>query len=187
LNTNSGSGELPGGKTMIVKLFSVACSIVCLLLAVQSVAKAQVFDPPSGDEIAKTNGVVTAQTSEKEATDPSGIKQTSWYSLPMPKITMPKIEMPQFSMPSFWTSKDGASTDKPSMFAPLTSSAKKIGDGSKKMWEGAKDMVDFGRGESDQQAVSKKGPSFWDRLFVDKEPEGPGTVAEWMAQPRLDP
>ncbi|MEO2049576.1 MAG: hypothetical protein ABGX16_23710 [Pirellulales bacterium] len=171
---------------MIVKLFSVACSIVCLLLAVHPVAMAQVFDPPLDDKTAKINGVVTAQNSEKEAADSSGIKQTSWYSLPMPKITMPKIEMPQFSMPSFWTSKDGASTDNTSMFAPITSGAKKISDGSKKAWEGAKDMFDFGRGESNQKAVSKKGPSFWDRLFVDKEPEGPRTVAEWMAQPRLD-
>jgi len=99
-------------------------------------------------------------------------------------------------MPSFWASAGESSAAKPSMFAPLTTGAQKISAGSKKAWDGAKEMFSFGRGQSGSQTPStasrkvenaKKGPSLWDRMFTLKEPEGPKTVAEWMAQPRLDP
>jgi hypothetical protein len=180
---------------MVVLRNYVFCLSCLLLLAVYPLASAQVLDPPSGDA-AKSVGVVTAQASGKASEDSSGVKQASWYSLPMPKIMLPKIEMPSFSMPSFWASGDASSADKPSIFAPLTTGAQKISDGSKRAWDGAKDMFSFGRGQSDSQTSStasqkvenaKKGPSLWDRMFTPKEPEGPRTVAEWMSQPRLDP
>ncbi len=173
---------------MVLRIF-VVCSANFLLLAVQPLATAQLLDSPSKGGAAKSGGVVTAQVSEKALAEPSGVKQTNWYTLPMPKITMPKIEMPRFSMPSFGASGGESSADKPSMFAPLTAGAHKVSDGSKKAWEGAKDMFSFGRGHSDQKApkpASNKGPSLWERMFTPKEPEGPRTVAEWMAQPRLD-
>lgn len=177
---------------MVVLRISVVCSVCFLLLVVHPRATAQVFDPPTSDENAKSQGIVTAEASEKVSADSSGVKQTNWYTLPMPKITMPKIEMPRFHMPSFWASSAEASADKPSMFAPVTAGAQKISDGSKKAWEGTKEMFSFSRGTSgkhDSNAASRKrkGPSLWERMFTPKEPEGPRTVAEWMAQPRLDP
>ena len=175
---------------MLVLRVFVVCLAIFLLLAVLPLAMAQVLDPPSKGGTAVSGGVVAAQGPENESAGPSGVKQTNWYTLPMPKITMPKIEIPRFGMPSFGASGGESSADKPSMFAPLTAGAHKISDGSRKAWAGAKEMFSFGRGHSDPQAptpAAKKGPSLWARMFTPKEPEGPKTVAEWMAQPRLDP
>ena len=96
----------------------------------------------------------------------------------MPKVTMPKISMPK--MPA-------------DPLAPVKTSAKKVGEGTKKAWEGTKEIFTFGGAKSAKPAAgaaAPKEPSVWKRMFggeVKKEPEGPQTVAEWMAQPRLDP
>lgn|GEM_PF-1723260 len=182
---------------MVVLRVSVVCAAYCVLLLVHPQATAQVFNATTGSGAAQTGPVVPRHASEKTAPgakkaspDPSGVKQTSWYSVPMPRITMPKIEIPRFKMPSFLASSGASSADKPSMFAPLTAGAHKISAGSKKAWQGAKEMFSVGRRESDKkvpQAAAKKGPSLWERMFTRKEPKGPRTVAEWMAQPRLDP
>ena len=47
----------------------------------------------------------------------------------MPKITMPKIEMPK--MPA-------------DPLAPVKASARKVSDGTKKAWEGTKELFTFG-------------------------------------------
>ena len=176
---------------MVMLRLSVVCAACFLLpMVLPAQATAQLLNPPSGDaakETAKSGGVATAQLAQEKT---SGVKQTNWYSVPMPKITMPKIEIPRFHMPSFGSSGSESSVDKPSMFAPLTAGAHKIGVGSKKAWEGTKEMFRFGRGGASQQATQaslRKKPSLWERMFTPKEPEGPRTVAEWMAQPRLDP
>ena len=177
---------------LVLRLF-IVCSACFWLLAAPTQVTAQLLNRPESagaDKTAKSEGVISAQVTEKESKDSSAVKQTNWYSVPMPKITMPKIEIPRFSMPSFMASDSGSSTAKPSMFAPLTAGAHKISDGSKKAWEGAKDMFRFGRGQSKKpmpQSDAAKRPSLWERMFTPKEPEGPRTVAEWMSQPRLDP
>jgi hypothetical protein len=103
-------------------------------------------------------------------------EQSPWGWIKMPKIHMPKIEMPK--MPA-------------DPLAPIKTSARKVSDGTKKAWEGTKEI--FRGGSKDSQtrvATQGEAPSMWQRMFGPKEepqPEGPKTVAEWMAQPRLDP
>ena len=105
--------------------------------------------------------------------------ESPWGWLKMPKITMPKIEMPK--MPA-------------DPLAPIKASGRKVGDGANKAWEGAKEMLTLGGSKNQQPearvATSGEAPSMWQRMFgksEPKQPEGPATVAEWMAQKRLDP
>jgi hypothetical protein len=87
---------------------------------------------------------------------------------------MPKIEMPKLP------------TDP---FAPVKASARKVSDGTKKAWEGTKELFTFGnRAERPTERVASRPdqPSVWQRMFGGgaQEPDGPQTVADWMAQPR---
>jgi hypothetical protein len=74
---------------------------------------------------------------------------------------------------------------------PVKSGYSKVTTGTKKAWEGTKEMFTFGDNESSSQTAANAQPKegFWSRMFS-KEPEkpsGPQTVGEWMSQPRLDP
>jgi hypothetical protein len=105
----------------------------------------------------------------------SEVKQTAWPSIPLPKISMPKISMPDMSV----------------VTGPVKSGYSKVTTGTKKAWEGTKEIFTFGDGESASQTAAGSQPreGFWSRMFS-KEPEkpsGPQTVGEWMSQPRLDP
>lgn len=104
-----------------------------------------------------------------------------WGWLKMPTITMPKITMPK--MPA-------------DPLAPIKTSARKVGDGTKKAWEGTKEIFTFGGSKSAEPAgpaerVASKGesPSLWSRMFGEKQAEpaeGPATVGEWMSQSRVE-
>ena len=103
--------------------------------------------------------------------------ESPWGWLKMPKVTLPKIEMPK--MPA-------------DTLAPVKSSARKVGDGAKKAWEGTKELFTFGGSKGDQPsarvASNGEAPSMFQRMFGAKEkaPEGPQTITEWMSQPRVD-
>jgi hypothetical protein len=105
--------------------------------------------------------------------------QSPWGWLKMPTITMPKITMPK--MPA-------------DPLAPIKNSARKVGEGGKKAGEGTKEIFTFGGSKAEPQAPrvasAKEPPSMWKRMFggakEEKKPEGPATVAEWMAQPRVE-
>ena len=171
------------------------------LLSVSPLAKGQILDSPRDqgprDQGSSNRGTIR-QTPVSPASSPASstdVQQTSWWTLPMPKITMPKLTMPQITMPqitSFWPSYDGQTSDKPSPFAPLVTGGRKISDGTKKAWAGAKEMLSFtGANKTAQtpRVATRKQPSIWKRMFTPSppEPDGPRTVAEWMKQPRLDP
>lgn len=104
------------------------------------------------------------------------VRQSSWPSIPLPKISMPKVSMPDFSP----------------ITNPFKSGYQKVSSGTKKAWEGTKEMLTFG-GESPSQSAPKQSAQdkqgFWSRMFSSEpeQPSGPQTVGEWMAQPRLDP
>ncbi len=108
---------------------------------------------------------------------PPAEAESPWGWLKMPKITMPKIEMPK--MPA-------------DPLAPIKTSARKVGDGTKKAWEGAKELFTFGQKKpattqpTEQLSSNPDQPSVWKRMFGggEPEPQGPQTVADWMAQPR---
>jgi hypothetical protein len=104
--------------------------------------------------------------------------------LKMPTVTMPKLTMPKITMPKMPADP----------LAPFKTSAKKVGDGTKKAWEGTKEMFAIGRGKPEEPAarVASQGepPTLMQRMFGAKEEpkeEGPRTIGEWMSQPRIDP
>jgi hypothetical protein len=126
-------------------------------------------------------GAALAQVAPMQPTPPGGAmapaeSESAWGWLKMPRITMPKIEMPK--MPA-------------DPLAPIKTSARKVGDGTKKAWEGTKELFTFGQKKSatpsgERLASNPEQPSVWKRMFGggEPEPEGPQTVADWMAQPR---
>ena len=102
----------------------------------------------------------------------------------MPKITMPQVTMPKVSMPTI------SQESMAKAFAPINAGAQKVSNGTRKAWEGTKQMLTFGQKPDTTRSPHinrKKKPSMWQRLFTPKEPEPPRTVAEWMAQPRPKP
>jgi hypothetical protein len=134
-------------------------------LAVAAVSHASAANPTSA-----------AEGAEAAAQEITPTPNSPWGWLQMPKVTMPKISMPK--MPE-------------NAFAPVKASAKKVSDGTKKAWEGTKEIFTFG-GKAEKPTPEAAAPPkepLWKRMFggeEKKEPEGPQTVAERMAQPRLD-
>jgi hypothetical protein len=106
----------------------------------------------------------------------SAVQPTAWPSIPLPKISMPKVSMPDMSV----------------ITNPVKAGFGKVTSGTKKAWEGTKEIFTFGKGNSGQSASgnnTQSKQSVWGRMFS-SEPEqqdGPQTVGEWMSQPRLDP
>lgn len=122
---------------------------------------------------------ITPTTEEKPAaTSPFG-----WIK--MPTITMPKLTMPSITMPKMPADP----------LAPFRTSAKKVGDGARKAWEGTKELFTIGGGKKADEPAARvasngEAPSAMQRLFGGgkEEPvnEGPQTIGEWMSQPRVD-
>lgn len=160
---------------MLKCLFRVsAIFLVFGLLVVGQVAdlRAQVFSAPAAQPevgVQQAGGpAAVAQT--------GAVEQTGW-GIPMPKLTMPKITMPTLTMPSM-----GAVT------GPFKSGFNKVSSGTKKAWEGTKEMFSFGKNKTaaPSRAGGQKQPSFWQRLLVrESEPQIPQTVGEFMSQPRV--
>jgi hypothetical protein len=100
-----------------------------------------------------------------------------WSWVKKPSFSMPKVSFPK--MPA-------------DPLAPIKTSAKKVGDGTKKAWEGAKEMFTFGGSEEEpagtRVATAGEAPSMWQRMFgkEEKKDEGPATVGEWMNQKRVE-
>jgi len=133
-------------------------------------AQAQVFDPPTPQPNAAVQQAGGAAVQQAE-----GVEQTGW-GIPMPKITMPKLTMPQVEMPSM-----------AAITAPVKSGFEKVTTGTKKAWEGTKEMFTLGQNTSSGSRGRAQQPSLWQRLTTKPEPQGPQTVGEFMRQPRLDP
>jgi hypothetical protein len=170
---------------MTISQRCVVLSIGLLVALGQTVAvDAQVIDAstPTSDE-----GVQTAVDSTETGEEKGGFLPVSWPSISLPQIKMPKITMPKISMPKWPTNTDGTSV---SPMAPISAGASKVSAGSRKAWQGTKEMFSFAsREETPRPSIKAKTPakpSFWQRLTRKKpEPEGPLTVAEFMAQPRI--
>ncbi|QDT00142.1 hypothetical protein [Adhaeretor mobilis] len=101
----------------------------------------------------------------------------------MPKLTMPKIEMPKITMPKMEMPKLPENA-----FGPVKESAGKVVSGTKKAWQGAKEILSFGSGggkETNPQIASREQPSAWNQLFKgQEEPQPPRTIGEFMAGER---
>jgi hypothetical protein len=77
------------------------------------------------------------------------------------------------------------------MPAPVKASARKVSDGTKRAWEGTKELFTFGQKPEQPAArvasLPQEKPSIWKRMFGGaEEPQQPQSVAEWMAQPRVE-
>jgi len=145
------------------------------------VLHAQVFNPPA----AQPNVGVQQAGGPTAVTQTGAVEQTGW-GLAMPKLTMPTITMPKLTMPKITM---------PNMIAvtgPFKSGFSKVTSGTKKAWEGTKEMLSFGKNNtaatSRSRSTGQQQPSFWQRLLVrESEAKIPQTVGEFMSQPRLDP
>ncbi len=153
---------------MLKSLFRV--SFIVLVVGQVAVLRAQVFNAPAAGSVQPAGGAAVAQT--------GAVEQTGW-GLPMPKITMPKLTMPTLTMPSM-----GAVT------GPFKSGFSKVTSGTKKAWEGTKEIFSFGQNKTATTSLQsgQQQPSFWQRLLVrESKTQVPQTVGEFMSQPRLDP
>jgi hypothetical protein len=137
-----------------------------------------------GGQFASAQGAGTAPARDITPTEAEPAANTSplgWIK--MPTITMPKVTMPKITMPKMPADP----------LAPFRTSAKKVGDGAKKAWEGTKELFTFGGAKEPAARVASNGeaPSAMQRLFgggAKEEPveQGPRTIGEWMSQPRVD-
>jgi hypothetical protein len=156
------SFESEGHDMKVERLLLLA--VITLACTLPRAAMAQAADSPAP-------GAFAGAEVEPTPTSPWG-----WFK--MPTITMPKIAMPKMPVDPL---------------APFKASARKVSEGSKKAWEGTKELFNIGTGRAQEPATSVasrgEAPSMWSRMFGggEKEPEGPRSVAEFMAQPRLDP
>lgn len=151
--------------------FALHASLALFLtLAVSQLSVAQIFNS-SPDDSESTNTVGGTPQMYEDAE----VKQTAWPSIPLPKISMPQISMPDMSV----------------ITGPVKSGYGKVSTGTKKAWEGTKEMFTFGKDNSPRKSSHSSQPKqgFWGRMFSPEpeEPNVPQTVGEWMSQPRLDP
>ena len=158
-------------------LFQV--SVLVFAISWASESKAQVFNAPTpqSQPMPQTQLGVQQAGGTAVAAPSDAVEQTAW-GLPLPKITMPKIAMPKITMP-----------DLSAVTGPVKSGYGKVKLGTKKAWEGTKEMLTFGNDQPTRASLaSQQQPSFWQRLTArDAQPQVPQTVGEFMSQPRLDP
>jgi len=152
-----------------------------LFFSQAAVLHAQVFNPP----IAQPSVGVQQAGGPAAVAQSGAVEQTGW-GLEMPKLAMPKIIMPKLSMPKITMPSMDAVT------GPFKSGFSKVTSGTKKAWEGTKEMLSFGKNNtattSRSRSTGQQQPSFWQRLLVrESEAKIPQTVGEFMSQPRLDP
>ena len=111
------------------------------------------------------------------------VEESNWPKLSMPKLSMPDLKVPKLKMPSM--SK---------VLSPVSVGYQKVTSGTKKAWEGTKEMLTFGGTQEkvktapSRRTASSTRQSLWQKLTTrSQEPVGPQTVGEWMHQPRLQP
>ena len=132
---------------------------------------------------------LTAQDSAGE----SSVQATRPWSGRFPTITLPKPTLPRFD----WArankrdvEPDGAGQPSRvarwwnSSTAALASGAEKFSTGTKKAWQGAKQMLR--RDDREKNSSRKSESSVWQRLFAPQaESNEPRTIKEFMAQKRI--
>lgn len=141
-----------------------------------------------GDQFvsAQTAGTATASDITPTAEEKPAASTSPLGWIKMPTVTMPKLTMPKITMPKMPADP----------MAPFRTSAKKVGDGAKRAWEGTKELFTFGGAKEAEEPAARvasngEAPTTMQRLFgggAKEEPvdEGPRTIGEWMSQPRVD-
>ena len=173
---------------MTISRNCIAVAVGLLVAAGQAAGVgAQIINASSPTTATTGGSVQTAAGSVGTEQQQGGWLPVSWQSVSLPKVKMPKFSVPKISMPKWPTNADGSAV---SPFAPITAGASKVSAGTKKAWQGAKEMFSFGSGEKTPRSIasanSSAEPSFWQRMAGKQpEPQGPQTVAEFMSQPRV--
>jgi hypothetical protein len=159
---------------MLQCLFRV--SVVFMVVGQVAFLHAQIINAPAAGAVQQAGGAVASA---------SAVEQTAGWGLPMPKLTMPQITMPKLSMPQM------ALPSMASVTGPFKASFGKVTAGSRKAWEGTREIFSFGKNKTAMRgrASGQQQPSFLQRLLTPKpqEPQVAQTVGEFMRQPRLDP
>jgi hypothetical protein len=80
---------------------------------------------------------------------------------------------------------------KPSPLQAARNGARRVADGTRAAWHKTVDVLTPGESTAASSDLARSDAQlpFWKRMFAadEPEPQGPRTVAEWMAQDRLDP
>lgn len=167
----------------------------CLAAASTQLVCAQIINA----SIPQSDGGVKQATGDfDDAELAGGIEQTGWPSIGWPKVTLPTITMPKITMPKLtmpklpplWPSQSNGQS--PALLAPFAAGFSKVSAGTKKAWEGTKELFSVAGGNSATKSsvsqATQPRPSFWERLVGrPQEPQVPQTVGEFMSQKRLDP
>lgn len=103
-----------------------------------------------------------------------------WGWLPKPEITWPQVTLPSVAFPKFDRSMAS------NVFAPVKSGVAKISAGSRRAWDGTKEIFSFAFGSSkdDSRLASRKTPTMWERMFGGPRDDGPQTIGEFMSGTR---
>lgn len=145
----------------------LVCFLTLLLFSdfCVSVTEAQII--PAQPTVGTVQQAVAGAESAEAKED---VKWVSWPKVTMPKVTMPKLRVP----------------DMGKLFSPVSSGFEKVTAGSKKAWEGTKEMFSFASKDEVPSKPYEPRQSLWQKLTTkNSEPTGPQTVGEFMSQPRL--
>jgi hypothetical protein len=129
----------------------------------------------------------------------SPLTKVSW-----PRFHMPEVPTPHLPRPQLWPKKADANaarnawlepepgTKQPSPLQAVTDGARRVADSSRAAWDKTVGALTPGGGSSRTSSRTARRlarPPWWKRMFAfeDRQPQGPQTVTEWMAQERLDP
>lgn len=176
---------------------------------VRSLPSADAADSPTStsteiEQQAPSSQYTSAEEPERWMID-SSLAKVSW-----PRFHLPEMPKPHLAGVQFWPKKSKSDADRNAWLAPapgskpssplqaVTDGARRVADSSRAAWDKAVGALTPGADSSQTSSrVARRDvyrpqdgrPPWWKRIFAveDRQPQGPQTVTEWMAQERLDP
>jgi hypothetical protein len=169
--------------------------------------------PPSSDPLEESAVVGPSQVeqspSQSEVPANEEPEQRWMIDSPLAKVSWPRLQLPDMPQPQLpkaqlWPQKSEVEADRnawaeddvtptqPSPWQAMTNGARRVGDRTRAAWDKTIDVLTPGSDSgspSSRVARREDRQPWWKRMFAveDREPQGPQTVTEWMAQERLDP
>jgi hypothetical protein len=170
--------------------------------------------PFGGDREAAQSGdagtAATAAPPTAQPTTPSQLSaeqepEQSWMiDSPLAKVSWPRLHMPEMPKPVLprpWPKRseveaarnawveENPQEEQPSPLQALNDGANRVKSSTRAAWDKTVDALTPGESRPKSSRVARRGAqqSWWRRMFLPEEPQGPQTVTEWMAQDRVDP
>jgi hypothetical protein len=140
----------------------------------------------------------SAHSAARRTADRATLRRSPRHRIGVPGNDFPKPRMPQLwpgkpeadEARNAWTEKK-AEPESASPWQVVTESTQRLGDSTRKAWHKTVDVLTPEYLKADNRPASRvaQRDPLWKRAFGsgEKEPEGPQTVTEWMAQERLNP